>query len=122
MTAPEQITELAPGEVFVFGSNTEGRHAGGAAAVAVASFGAQWGVGEGLQGNAYALPTMEGWEALEDAVDRFLYFASRHPDLTFVCTPIGCGIAGYRPEQVAPLFRVRTANVELPAVFEAVLA
>lgn len=101
---PEYISALQPNEVFVFGSNVHGKHYGGAAAFAVGRFGAIMGQGEGLQGQSYAIPTMEGMENMQAAVDRFIAFAQEHPELTFLVTPIGCGIAGYTPEEVAPLF------------------
>lgn len=89
---------------------------GGAARVAMERFGAVWGVGEGLQGRSYAIPTMEGFEAIRPAVDRFIDFARQHPEMTFLVTPIGCGIAGYSPEEIAPLFKdaVELENVWLP--------
>lgn len=120
---PEHISELAPKEIFVFGSNAQGRHMGGAAWVASEKFGAVWGQGEGLQGKSYAIPTMEGLDNLAPAVERFVAFARQHPDLTFLVTPIGCGIAGYRPEQIAPLFAeaVPLPNVFLPMSFWKVL-
>lgn len=118
MNTPDLIVDLAPGEVFVFGSNVNGYHGGGAAAAAMRHFGAQWGVGEGMQGQCYAIPTMEGITALVDAVERFLAYAVEHPESTFLVTKIGTGIAGYDVEQIAPRFRVRTANVIIPAEFE----
>lgn len=101
---PEYISALQPNEVFVFGSNVRGMHYGGAAAFAVKRFGAIMGQGEGLQGRSYAIPTMEGMENMQAAVDRFIAFAKEHTELIFLVTPIGCGIAGYTPEEVAPLF------------------
>lgn len=101
---PEYISALQPNEVFVFGSNVRGMHYGGAAAFAVGRFGAIMGQGEGLQGRSYAIPTMEGMENMRAAVDRFIAFAKEHTELIFLVTPIGCGIAGYTPEEVAPLF------------------
>lgn len=121
MSTPPLVTALAEGEVFVFGSNAQGQHVAGAARMAYELFGAGWGVGEGLTGRCWALPTMEGRAALESAVDRFLYFAELNPDLTFLVTPVGCGIAGYTPADVAPLFKARAANVVLPVEFESVL-
>ena len=115
----DRISTLQPGEIFVFGSNAHGFHAGGAAAAAMARFGAVWGQGEGLQGRSYAIPTMEGIENLAGAVERFTQFAAAHPELRFLVTRIGCGIAGYAPSAVAPLFRdcIRLPNVALPAEF-----
>ena len=120
---PHHIRQLAPGEVFVFGSNAQGYHGGGAARTAMDKFGAVWGQGEGLQGSSYAIPTMEGRSRMAVAIGRFIDFASAHPDLHFLVTPIGCGIAGYRFVDVAPLVRPATAlsNVSLPAEFWDVL-
>ena len=116
---PSQINTLESGEIFVFGSNARGAHMGGAARAALENFGAIWGVGEGLQGRSYAIPTMEGLENLAPAVERFVIFARQHEELTFYVTAIGCGIAGYRPEQIAPLFLEAASlpNVYLPLSF-----
>ena len=120
---PDHITSLRPDEIFVFGSNADGQHGGGAAAFAMQNFGAVWGQGEGLQGQSYAIPTMEGIERLEQAVHRFIDYADSHPDRRFLVTAIGCGIAGYRPEQIAPMFQgcIKLENVLLPASFWKVL-
>ena len=120
---PDNIRTLAPGEIFVFGSNIRGFHAGGAAAAAMDHFGAVWGQGEGLQGQSYAIPTMEGIESLKSAVERFTQFAAEHPELRFLVTRIGCGIAGYTPATIAPLFRdcINLENVTLPADFWQIL-
>ena len=117
--AADRIVELGAGEVFVFGSNIQGAHGGGAAWFAHKHFGAEWGVGEGLTGRTYALPTMEGKASMKAAVDRFVACARQHPELTFLVTAVGCGIAGYTPEEVAPLFKEATSleNVYLPQVF-----
>ncbi|UFS60518.1 A1S_2505 family phage non-structural protein [Subtercola endophyticus] len=111
------ITELAPGEVFVFGSNAGGLHGGGAARTAYEKFGAVWGQANGLQGQSYGIDTMSGLKTLGAEVASFLDFARGHPQLTFLVTEIGCGIAGYRPEQIAPFFTDVPANVQLPASF-----
>lgn len=121
MTAPAVIENLNPGEVFVFGANAHGFHNGGAARTAFEKFGAEWGVGDGLTGSAYAIDTMSGLEVLSGAVQRFIGFATKHPDLRFLVTEVGCGIAGFTPEVVAPFFAGAPKNVELPARFEAVL-
>ena len=86
-------------------------------------FGAIWGQGEGLQGQSYAIPTMEGFDSMRQAVERFILFAKQNPDLKFLVTAIGCGIAGYSKEQVAPLFRnaILLENVCLPEEFWNVL-
>lgn len=116
---PSEVRKLRDGEIFVFGSNAKGMHGAGAARVAVEKFGAKMGKGEGLQGRSYAIPTMEGLESLKGAVDRFAEFAKGHRDLEFFVTAVGCGIAGYTPEQVAPLFyeAAQLWNVYLPVSF-----
>lgn len=106
------IDELKPNEVFVFGSNLDGQHAGGAAKLAHEKFGAQWGIGVGLQGNSYAIPTMDGWFRLEFYAKQFLFFAQLNPEFTFLLTPIGTGIAGYTYEDIEPLFKDLPNNVQ----------
>ena len=116
-TTPELITELQPGEIFVFGSNLAGMHGGGAAYAAYRKFGAIMGQGVGLQGQSYAIPTMQGGvETIKPYVDEFIAFAREHAELTFLVTRIGCGIAGFRDEQIAPLFTEahQLPNVVLP--------
>ncbi len=120
MKAQFYITELEPNEIFVFGSNLEGQHAGGAAAFAYEKFGAVWGQGVGLQGQSYAIPTMHGGvDEIKPYVDEFIEFASSHPALTFYVTPIGCGIAGFKVSEIAPLFAVAVdiENIILPKEF-----
>lgn len=116
---PSQVNVLADGEIFVFGSNFQGRHIGGAAKVAKEKYGAVWGIGEGLQGKSYAIPTMEGLENLAPAVQRFTSFAKQHKELKFFVTAIGCGIAGYQAEEIAPFFlnAAYLPNVYLPLSF-----
>lgn len=116
---PSQVNVLADGEIFVFGSNFQGAHMGGAARVAKEKYGAVWGIGEGLQGKSYAIPTMEGLENLAPAVQRFTSFAKQHQELKFFVTAIGCGIAGYQPEVIAPMFldAAYLPNVYLPLSF-----
>lgn len=116
---PAMISSLKPGEVFVFGSNMHGHHMAGAAAAAMRHFGAEWGVGDGLCGQSYAISTMEGLEETEKNVSRFISFARLHSEFTFLVTPIGCGIAGYTPSEIAPLFAeaVELENVCLPESF-----
>ncbi len=123
LVAPDVIKELKEDEIFVFGSNIRGEHRGGAARFAYENFGAEYGIGEGLRKQTYALPTMEGESSFEAAVGRFLAFAKRNPKLKFLVTPVGCGIAGYKPEQVAPWFRpaLNIYNVYLPKCFLKVL-
>ena len=121
--APDNIKSLESNEIFVFGSNAGGYHGGGAAAFAMHRFGAIWGQGEGLQGQSYAIPTMEGIESMRAAIDRFTQFADQHPELRFLVTRVGCGIAGYSVREVAPLFKgcISLENVALPSDFWDVL-
>lgn len=117
---PEFITELKPNEVFVFGSNLQGMHAGGAARIACEKFGAVWGQGVGMQGQSYAIPTMQGGvETIEPYLEEFMDYAFRHRELTFLVTRIGCGIAGFTAQQIAPLFLkvIDLENVILPKDF-----
>ena len=99
---PDRISELKDNEIFVFGSNLAGHHGGGAARLAYNRFGAVWGQGVGLQGQAYAIPTMQGGvETIKPYVDQFIEFATSHPELTFLVTRIGCGIARCRERHLA---------------------
>jgi hypothetical protein len=121
---PENISSLEENEVFVFGSNLQGSHGGGAAAAAVRYFGAIWGQGVGMQGQCYAIPTMHGGvDAIRPYVDEFIIYAKEHPELTFLVTRIGCGIAGFRDADMAPLFAeaLDVPNVVLPKTFVDVL-
>ena len=114
---PEYITELKEKEVFVFGSNLQGMHAGGAARMAHHRFGAVWGQGVGMQEQCYAIPTMHGGvEAIRPYVDEFIEYARQHPERQFLVTRIGCGIAGFRNEEIAPLFAAAKTleNVSFP--------
>jgi hypothetical protein len=116
-TTPEFITELQPNEIFVFGSNLKGMHGGGAAYIAYRKFGAIMGQGVGLQGQSYGIPTMQGGvETIRPYVDEFIAFAKEHPELTFLVTRIGCGIAGFTNEEIAPLFEKAhdVENIVLP--------
>ena len=115
------ITELSENEIFVFGSNGQGAHFGGAAAIAVHKFGAKMGQAEGLQGQSYAINTMDSEDEMFEQINRFLKFAEEHQELLFLVTEIGCGIAGYSPEQIAPAFEDRTGNVILPKAFMKIL-
>lgn len=121
---PEWIDDLQENEVFVFGSNLAGMHGGGAARVARLRFGAVMGNDVGMQGRSYAIPTMQGGtETIRPYVNDFIAYAKEHPELTFLVTPIGCGIAGFEPEDIAPLFE-EASNVEniwLPKSFWEVL-
>ena len=112
--APDQIDSLKPGEIFVFGSNLAGMHGGGAARVARNKFGAVMGQGVGLQGQSYAIPTMQGGvETIAPYVDEFIRFADCHNDMTFLVTRIGCGIAGFTDAEIAPLF---TKAINIPCI------
>ena len=117
---PDYITELKPDEVFVFGSNLAGMHGGGAAYIAFKQFGAVMGCGVGLRGQSYAIPTMQGGvETIKPYVDDFIAFTKDHPELFFYVTRIGCGIAGFRDKEIAPLFKEAHGleNVCLPESF-----
>ena len=121
---PDFITELKENEIFVFGSNLQGMHCGGAARLAHEKFGAIWGQGVGLQGQSYGIPTMHGGvDAIKPYVDEFIEFAKSHPEMTFLVTRIGCGIAGFRDEEIAPLFKecIEIDNVILPRSFHSIL-
>lgn len=122
--SPEFITELDENEIFVFGSNLDGMHGGGAAKIAHDSFGAVWGEGVGLHGRSYAIPTMHGGlNAIKPYVDDFIEFARENTDMIFLVTRVGCGIAGFRDEEMAPLFQeaVELENVYLPEVWWEIL-
>ena len=117
---PSQINYLKDNEIFVFGSNLAGSHGGGAARAAYEKFGAIWGQGVGLQGQSYAIPTMHGGpDKIKPYVDDFIRFAKEHPEYSFLVTPIGCGIAGFRPSEIAPLFAdaIDVENIILPKTF-----
>lgn len=121
---PNHITELKPNEIFVFGSNLQGYHGGGAARLAMNKWGAVWGQGTGLQGQTYAIPTMQGGtETIRPYIDQFIKFAQNDPERTFLVTEIGCGIAGFRPADIAPLFKsaINIPNIWLPQRFWEIL-
>lgn len=118
--SPERIDSLAPRQIFVFGSNEYGHHHGGAARAAYEKFGAVWGKGVGLSGRTYAIPTMQGGvETIRPYVDEFIDYARNRPELTYLVTRIGCGIAGFKDEDIAPLFlgALDLPNVHLPKSF-----
>ena len=117
---PDAIDSLKSDEVFVFGSNLHGHHGGGAARAARKKFGAIWGQGVGLQGQSYAIPTMQGGvETIKPYVDQFIDFAREHTELFFYVTRIGCGIAGFKDSDIAPLFKdaMDVHNICLPESF-----
>ena len=118
--SPDFINTLKKNEIFVFGSNLEGMHGGGAARIAYNNFGAVWGQGVGLQGQSYGIPTMHGGvDVIKPYVDEFINFAKSHPELKFLVTRIGCGIAGFRDEEMAPLIKdaFEIENIYLPKSF-----
>lgn len=122
---PEHIEHLKDNEVFVFGSSFAGHHGGGAARVAREKFGAIPGCAVGLHGRSYAIPTMQGSvEAIRPYVDEFIDFARDHSSLVFYVTRIGCGSAGFKDEDIAPLFAkaVGVGNIILPKTFADILA
>lgn len=121
---PDYISKLKDGEIFVFGSNLAGQHGGGAARLAYNQFGAEWGVGVGLTGQTYAIPTMHGGvDAIAPYVDDFIEFARNNHNMKFYVTRIGCGIAGFRDEEMSPLFReaLNVSNIVLPESFYNIL-
>lgn len=111
-------------EIFVFGSNLAGRHGAGSAKAAVRLHGAIYGRGVGLQGDSYAIPTKDAnlktlpLEMIRGYVNGFLAFARVHPEMTFRIVPIGCGLAGYKPEEIAPMFAGAPDNCILPQEFK----
>lgn len=114
-------------KIFVFGSNLAGRHGAGAAKFALRRRGAIYGQGEGLQGSSYGIPTKDfkiqtlPLETISKHVADFLRFATLRSDLQFELTPIGCGLAGYSPSQIASMFERCPSNVTLPPEFLTVL-
>lgn len=123
MHTPENIAELGPNEILVFGSNLLGQHGGGAAKTAHEKFGARWGMSMGLTGQCYALPTLNTeYEKLENSelkafVDSLKITAELIPSKTFLLTKVGLGIAGYSLEEIAPLFKDMPSNVIQPKEF-----
>jgi hypothetical protein len=124
-TTPDDIKKLEQGHIFVFGSNLSGRHGKGAAKTAL-GWGAKWGQGAGLQGRTYGIPTKDASIRrtltvieIKPFVDEFIEFAKNNPDLTFLVTEIGCGLAGHKQKDIAPLFinAVDVENINLPEKF-----
>lgn len=120
MFTPENITDLKPNECFVFGSNSIGSHTGGAAKIAYEKFGYPMGVSTGIVGQAYGIDTMGRKDKMIEDINQFISTARALPAVTFYVTKVGCGIAGYTPEEIAPLFETRSSNVILPKEFEEV--
>ncbi|MEE1094116.1 MAG: hypothetical protein U0L08_04200 [Bacteroidales bacterium] len=103
---PDKVERLSNCEIFVFGSNMEGKHMGGAARVAYEMFGAEWGVGDGPTGRCYAIPTMHGGiEDIQPYAEKFIAYAKVHPMKRFLLTRVGCGIAGFKDSDMAQLFK-----------------
>ena len=124
LPVPDKITSLQPNQIFVFGSNLQGAHGGGAALAAYNYFGAIWGQGVGLQGHSYAIPTMQGpVYSIKPYVDEFIEFARKHPEYEFLVTRVGCGIAGFKDADIAPLFKdaLEIDNIRLPQSFLSIL-
>lgn len=125
-TTPFRVVKLEPNEIFVFGSNLAGRHGAGAARDAM-RFGARYGIGFGLSGQTYAIPTKDEnirtlpLATIKGLVDLFLFHASMAPEKTFLVTAVGCGLAGYSPKEIAPFFKEATPNVILPDTFHAAI-
>ena len=123
MNTPDTITSLKQNEVFVFGSNEAGIHGAGAAKLAL-KFGAKRFTGHGLCGQTYAIPTKDKkiktlpLDKIENYIKIFLEEAEQMPELTFLVTKIGCGLAGYKPEQLKKFFVKVPHNVILPKEFK----
>jgi hypothetical protein len=128
MTTPDVITWLDDSQVFVFGSNMAGRHGKGAALDAYRKFGAIWGAGYGLMGKSFAIPTKNydldpmPLPEISFYVRNFVREAIERHDLTFLVTPIGCGLAGYKPSQIAPMFLGSPKNCVFPTSFQLYLS
>ena len=118
--SPRFINSLSDNEIFVFGSNLQGHHGGGAALIAYEKFGAVWNEGVGLHGKTYAIPTMHGGvDDIRPYVDEFIDFAKENKQYKFLVTRIGCGIAGFKDHEIAPLFAkaLELENMYLPSSF-----
>ena len=124
-TTPDEIKKLEQEQIFVFGSNLSGRHGKGAAKTAL-GWGAKWGQAAGLQGRTYGIPTKDASirrtltiDEIKPFVDDFIEFAKTRKDLIFLVTEVGCGLAGLKPKDVAPLFikAVDVENIHLPEKF-----
>lgn len=124
-TTQENITQLNEGQIFVFGSNLSGRHSKGAAKTAM-GWGAKYGQSAGLQGKTYGIPTKDKSikrvltiAEIKPYVDAFIEFAKANPQLTFLCTEVGCGLSKMKPKEIAPLFEgaIPLENIHLPARF-----
>ena len=122
---PENIEKLSSNQIFVFGSNELGKHGKGAAKFALELCGAKYGIGYGLQGQSFAIPTKStpyktlSISKIKNYVKDFIAFAATHPELTFLVSKIGCGLAGFDVKEIAPLFKsaISIRNIHLPAEF-----
>ena len=124
-TTPDEIKKLEQGHIFVFGSNLSGRHGKGAAKTAL-GWGAKWGQAAGLQGRTYGIPTKDASirrtltiKEIKPFVDEFIEFSKNNPNLIFLVTEVGCGLAGHKQKDIAPLFvnAVDVENIYLPEKF-----
>lgn len=119
----DKISRLEPNQIFVFGSNLAGRHGAGAAKFALINFGAIYGIGSGLMGKSYGIPTKDlnikvlPLKEINKYVDIFNEFAVKHTEFEFLVTKIGCGLSGYLPENIAPFFKNSPSNVLLNKYF-----
>lgn len=128
--SPENINHLHNDEIFVFGSNEAGRHGAGTAKLAKDLFGAVYGIGIGIQGNSYAIPTKDKdlltlpLTMIQVYVNQFINYAKENPNKKFLVTKIGCGLAGYTPKDIAPLFTeaINIKNIYLPKDFLEILS
>lgn len=117
------VKNLPEDTVFVFGSNMAGQHAGGAARTALEHFGAMQGVGRGWSGQSYAIPTMNEHlqqmplSQIQHYIDDFKIYTKNHAKMTYFITSIGCGVAGYKTEEIAPMFKGISHNVIFPHSF-----
>ena len=121
---PDYIDMLLPNQIFVFGSNALGYHTGGASGTARKKFGAVWGQSEGLQGQSYAIPVDFGRGIRKDtevkaSVEKFITFAKENEKLFFFVTRVGCGLGGYKDEEMAQFFKnaLDVKNICLPKSF-----
>jgi hypothetical protein len=124
---PKYISELKENEIFVFGSNPQGRHGKGSALVAKNKFGAIYGQAQGLQGQSYAIITKElrknyepvSLQDIEKGINNFIIFAKDNKSLTFYVVELGCHLAYFTADEIAPLFReaLKLKNVYLPEIF-----
>lgn len=117
---PEKISELAPNEIFIFGSNENGEHLGGAARIAYEKFGAKWGQSSGISGQSYGIPTLDRDMAQVEPELIYIHlvdlieYVQKHPKNTFYLTKIGCGIAGWSADEIKDIFWEAMGENPLP--------